>query len=65
MQPRFVIHSDYSDMSKSQQEIEVVNIRLPDEILSRLDALVKGKIFSSRSEAVRAFCREYVEEAHR
>jgi metal-responsive CopG/Arc/MetJ family transcriptional regulator len=40
---------------------EVLNIRLPDDLILELDALVDKKAFKSRSEAVREFAREYVQ----
>ena len=40
---------------------EVLNIRLPDDLILELDALVEKKAFKSRSEAVREFTREYVQ----
>ncbi|HIH38736.1 ribbon-helix-helix protein, CopG family [Candidatus Woesearchaeota archaeon] len=42
------------------QKIKVVNVRLPDQIISWLDSLVKEGVFDSRSEAIRNFVREYV-----
>lgn len=44
------------------KKTEILNIRLPDELILELDNLVKKKIFKSRSEAVREFAREYVQE---
>ena len=44
------------------QKTEILNIRLPDELILELDLLVKKKIFKSRSEAVREFARQYVQE---
>ncbi|MBN2053031.1 ribbon-helix-helix protein, CopG family [Candidatus Woesearchaeota archaeon] len=44
-----------------QKKTEVLNVRLPDELILELDALVKKKLFKSRSEAVREFAREYVQ----
>lgn len=43
-------------------EIEALNIRLPKEIVSWLDSLVKRGIYKSRAEAVRDFSRQYIEE---
>lgn len=43
------------------KQSEVLNIRLPDEIILELDSLVAKKLFKSRSEAVREFTREYVQ----
>lgn len=44
------------------QRQKVLNVRLPDELLDLLDALVLRGAFTSRSEAIRAFTREYVLE---
>lgn len=41
-------------------EIEVLNVRLPSEIVKWLDSLVKKGMYKSRSEAVREFCRDYI-----
>jgi len=43
------------------KKTEVLNIRLPDELILDLDNFVKKKLFKSRSEAVREFTREYVQ----
>jgi len=43
-------------------DIEVLNVRLPAEIVKWLDSLVEKGIYNSRSEAIRDFCREYVNE---
>ncbi len=42
------------------KKVAVINVRLPDEIISWLDVLVEKKIYNSRSEAVREFSRDYV-----
>lgn len=47
-------------MVKEAQDIQILNVRLPDDILSWLDSLVKKNIYSNRSEAVREFIRDYV-----
>lgn len=41
-------------------ETAVINIRLPEEVTRILDELVDKKLFTSRSEAIREFLREYV-----
>ena len=41
-------------------KVEVVNVRLPEEVIRMLDSLVEKHIFNSRSEAIREFAREYV-----
>ena len=45
---------------KGQDDIHILNVRLPEEILTWLDSLVAAHIYGSRSEAVRDFMREYV-----
>jgi metal-responsive CopG/Arc/MetJ family transcriptional regulator len=42
------------------KKVAVINVRLPDEIISWLDFLVDKKIYNSRSEAVREFSRDYL-----
>jgi metal-responsive CopG/Arc/MetJ family transcriptional regulator len=44
---------------------EIVNVRLSKELLKKLDPMLQEKSFSSRSEAVRHFLREYVQEQKR
>lgn len=46
-------------------DVDVINIRLPKEIVEWLDSLVERGIYSNRSEAVREFSREFVEEKKR
>jgi metal-responsive CopG/Arc/MetJ family transcriptional regulator len=46
-------------------ELETLNVRLPDELLKEIDDLVAKGVFSNRSEAVREFCRQYILEAKR
>ena len=41
-------------------KVAVVNVRLPDELISWIDSLVEKKIYNSRSEAIREFSRQYV-----
>ena len=41
---------------------EIVNVRLPKELLKKLDPLLQEKSYNTRSEAVRQFLREYVQE---
>ena len=40
------------------QDIHVLNVRLPDEVIKWIDSLVKSGIYNSRSEALREFIRE-------
>ena len=44
------------------QEIHILNVRLPDEIVKWIDELVEKNIYGNRSEAVRDFIREYVRD---
>ncbi|MGV8162922.1 MAG: ribbon-helix-helix domain-containing protein [Candidatus Nanoarchaeia archaeon] len=44
------------------QKTETLNVRVPDEIAGWIDSLVEKKLFSSRSEVIRHFLREYVNE---
>jgi hypothetical protein len=41
---------------------EVLNVRIPDELILEIDSLVKKRVFKSRSEAIREFAREYVQQ---
>lgn len=45
-----------------RKEATVVNVRIPEEIISWLDSLVEKNVYNSRSEAIREFAREYVLE---
>ncbi|MEM4397529.1 MAG: ribbon-helix-helix domain-containing protein [Candidatus Woesearchaeota archaeon] len=45
---------------KKMTSVAILNVRLPDEIVSWIDNLVEKEIFNSRSEAVREFSRDYV-----
>lgn len=49
-------------MQKTTQKTETLNVRVPGEIAVWIDSLVDKKLFSSRSEVVRHFLREYVQE---
>jgi putative addiction module CopG family antidote len=40
-------------------KIEVLNVRLPDEVLKWIDSLVKKGIYNSRSEMIRELLRDY------
>jgi metal-responsive CopG/Arc/MetJ family transcriptional regulator len=41
---------------------EIVNVRISKDLLKKLDPLLQEKSFSSRSEAIRQFLREHVQE---
>lgn len=47
------------------QKTEIVNVRLPKEIVKKLDLIIDKKLFTTRSEIVRHFLREYVQEQKR
>lgn len=51
--------------SLMMQKKETVNVRVPEEIALWIDSLVEKKLFSSRSEVIRHFMREYVMEQKR
>ena len=42
-------------------DIEILNVRLPEDVISWLDELVKKGLYDSRSEAIRNFLREEIE----
>jgi Arc/MetJ-type ribon-helix-helix transcriptional regulator len=42
------------------QKIQVMNVRLPGDIVKWLDSLVEREIYGSRSEAIRDFLRDYL-----
>lgn len=42
------------------QKVQILNVRLPPDIVSWLDFLVEKEIYGSRSEAIRDFLREYI-----
>ena len=44
-------------------EIEILNVRLPSELVKWLDSLIDKGLYNSRAEAIRDFLREYVKEA--
>lgn len=44
-------------------ETEVINVRLPKEVVEELDKIIQNKLFASRSEIIRHFLREYVQES--
>lgn len=46
-------------------KLETVNVRLPDEIIKVLDGLVEKGLFSNRSEAIREFARQYVNDSNK
>ena len=45
---------------KKQEQIHILNVRLPPEIIEWLEGLVKKGIYGSKSEAIRDFMREYI-----
>ena len=44
----------------SEEQTELVNVRLPSQIVEWLDGLVKKGVYKSRSETIREFLRNYV-----
>ena len=45
-----------------ENKTEILNVRLPKDLLLEIDTLVSSRVFNSRSEAIREFAREYVHE---
>ena len=43
-------------------EVEILNIRLPKDIIKWIDSLIDKGIYDSRSEMIRNFIREYIME---
>ena len=48
---------------KNTSEIEILNVRLPSEIVKWLDLMVEKGVYHSRSEAIREFLREFVKKS--
>ena len=44
------------------QEIHVLNVRLPKDVIEWIDSLVKRGVYNSRSEAIRNFVRDSLKE---
>ncbi len=44
------------------KDVEIVNIRLPHELITFLDNLIEQGFYKNRSEAIREFAREYVQK---
>ena len=44
------------------EKTEILNVRLPAEIIKWIDSLVKEGVYKTRSEAIRDFSREYVKK---
>lgn len=42
-------------------KVNILNVRIPDDIISWLDDLVKKGLYDSRSEAIREILREEIE----
>ena len=43
-------------------DIEIINVRLSDELLRKIDELIEAGTYSSRSEVIRELCRNYALE---
>ena len=48
---------------ETEQEMQILNVRFTPEIIAWLDSLVGQEIYSSRSEAVRDFIRDYLRKS--
>jgi putative addiction module CopG family antidote len=42
------------------QDVDILNIRLPEDILSWIDSLIESGIYSTRSEVIRDIIRDFV-----
>jgi len=42
------------------QQIHILNVRLPDDTIKWIDALVETGVYNSRSEAIRDFVRDHL-----
>ena len=45
---------------ENREDVHILNVRLPEDILAWLDALVESGAFNSRSEVVREIIRDYL-----
>ncbi|MEM2121670.1 MAG: ribbon-helix-helix domain-containing protein [Candidatus Woesearchaeota archaeon] len=45
---------------KRKEDIEILNIRLPSNIISWIDSQIKNRIYKTRSEALRELLREFI-----
>lgn len=51
------------ELNKGQSmATEIVNVRLPKELVKKLDLIIQKNQFTSRSEIIRQFLREYIQE---
>jgi len=44
-----------------KEEIHILNVRLPEDVLSWLDNLVKSGSYNSRSEVIRDIIRDFLQ----
>ena len=42
------------------QKTEIINVRIPKEIVKKIEVIIQKNLFTSRSELIRQFLREYV-----
>ncbi|MGB9748516.1 MAG: ribbon-helix-helix domain-containing protein [Candidatus Woesearchaeota archaeon] len=45
---------------KRKEDAEILNIRLPSNIISWIDSQIKNNAYRTRSEAVRELLREFI-----
>lgn len=43
-----------------EQDIDILNIRLPDDIINWIDSMIEEGIFSTRSEVIREIVRDFI-----
>lgn len=53
-----VVKNQARDM---KEEIHILNVRLPEDVLSWLDNLVKSGSYNSRSEVIRDIIRDFLQ----
>lgn len=47
------------------QQIHILNVRLPRDVIEWIDSQVKSGIYNSRSEAIRNFVRDSLREVEK
>ncbi|MBW2997317.1 ribbon-helix-helix domain-containing protein [Candidatus Woesearchaeota archaeon] len=47
------------------QEIHILNVRLPRDVIEWIDSQVKAGVYNSRSEAIRNFVRDSLREVEK
>jgi Arc/MetJ-type ribon-helix-helix transcriptional regulator len=50
---------------KRKEDVEILNIRLPSNMISWIDAQITNRTYRTRSEAVRELLREFIFSYHK